>query len=223
MLAAMDAARIAALLEPFLGGEASSPSVAVQLHVYLDLLLRWNVHINLTAVRDPEEIVRRHFGESLFAARALLEGGAFASPPGQLVTLSDVGSGAGFPGIPIKLFAPEVRLTLVESQYKKAVFLREVIRTLRLEGAEVFCGRAESWNRSATIVTMRAVEKFETVLPAAASLVSERGTLCLLLGEGQIQSAEAVLGARWRLSTGQLIPLSNGRAVVMGRHYKESR
>ena len=76
MLTTMDAARIAALLEPFLGGEPVSPNLATQLQTYLDLLLRWNARINLTAVRDPEQIVTRHFGESLFAARLLRDAGA---------------------------------------------------------------------------------------------------------------------------------------------------
>src|SRR5664279_742924 len=197
MLAAMDAARIAELLEPFLGGEPVSPDLAAQLQAYLELLLRWNAHINLTAVRDPEQIVTRHFGESLFIARLLRDAGAFASLAGVAPTLADVGSGAGFPGIPIKLFAPELQLTLIESHNKKATFLREVIRTLGIQDAEVYCGRAETWNHKAEIVTMRAVEKFEDILPVAASLVGEAGTLCLLIGTSQTQSAQAVLGSQW--------------------------
>ena len=143
MLAAMDADRIAALLGPFLGGTPLSPHLAAQLQAYLALLLRWNARINLTTVRDPEQVVTRHFGESLFAARLLRDAGAFTAQAGNAATLADVGSGAGFPGIPTKLFVPEVELTLIESQNKKATFLREVIRTLGIEGTEVFCGRAE--------------------------------------------------------------------------------
>ena len=108
MLAAMDADRIAALLEPFLGGTPLSPKLAAQLQAYLALLLRWNARINLTTVRDPEQIVTRHFGESLFAARLLRDAGAFTAQAGNAATLADVGSGAGFPGIPTKLFVPEV-------------------------------------------------------------------------------------------------------------------
>ncbi len=172
MLASMDSDRIAALLEPFLGGEPVSPRLLAQLQAYLDLLLRWNARINLTAVRDPEQIVTRHFGESLFAARILRDDGAFAT--GLPVSLADVGSGAGFPGIPIKLFAPDIHLTLIESQNKKSTFLKEVIRTLELENAEVYPGRAEHWGKTAQIVTMRAVERFDSVLPVAASLGNQR-------------------------------------------------
>src|SRR5271167_2245380 len=127
----MDAVRIAELLQPFAEPHMLSPELSAQLESYLDLLLRWNARINLTAVRDPEQVVTRHFGESLFAARVL-----FAESP-KSATLADVGSGAGLPGIPIKLFAPGIALTLIESHQKKATFLREVIRTLELEHAEV--------------------------------------------------------------------------------------
>src|SRR5450432_2851718 len=146
MLSAMDSARIAALLEPFLGSAPAPPGLLDKLQAYLDLLLRWNARINLTAVRDPEQIVTRHFGESLFAARILRDDGAF--PSGSPISLADVGSGAGFPGIPIKLFAPEIHLTLIESQNKKSTFLKEAIRTLQLENAEVYPGRAEHWGNT---------------------------------------------------------------------------
>ena len=218
MLAAMDAARIAALLEPFMGGEPVSAGLAAQLQAYLDLLLRWNARINLTAVRNPEEIVTRHFGESLFAARLLRDAGAFASTAGVAPTLADVGSGAGFPGIPIKLFAPQIRLTLIEAQNKKATFLREVIRTLDIEGAEVFGGRAENWNQRAAIVTMRAVEKFERALPVTAALVANRGTLCLLIGAGQTQSAHKALGREWQFSAAVPLPDSNGSVALVGKN-----
>ena len=98
----MEIARIAELLAPFSGGEALAPALLEQLQAYLDLLLHWNARMNLTAVRDPEAIVTRHFGESLFAARVLLRDAGAAA----CATLADVGSGAGFPGVPMKLFSP---------------------------------------------------------------------------------------------------------------------
>jgi 16S rRNA (guanine527-N7)-methyltransferase len=217
MLAAMDAARIAELLEPFLGGEPLSPALAAQLQTYLELLLRWNARINLTAVHDPEQIVTRHFGESLFAARVLRDAGALVSPVGVAPTLADVGSGAGFPGIPIKLIAPELPLTLIESQNKKAAFLREVVRTLGIDGAEVFSGRAEAWNHRAAIVTLRAVEKFESALPIAAALAAHGGTLCLLIGASQTRTAQELLGPQWQLGIVNPIPDSVGRVALMGK------
>jgi len=132
----MDNDRLAELLRPFTVGMKLSEHLLDQLQVYLDLLLRWNARVNLTAVRDPEQIVTRHFGESLFAA------GVIRARHRADERLADVGSGAGFPGIPIKLAIPDIALTLIESQSKKATFLREVVRALNLQGANVFCGRA---------------------------------------------------------------------------------
>ena len=205
----LDAARIATLLQPFADVPAG---VVAQVHTYLDLLLRWNARMNLTAVRDPEQIVTRHFGESLFAAKVLRDAGAFV---GTTPTMSDIGSGAGFPGIPIKLLVPEVCITLIESQNKKAAFLREVIRTLSLTGAEVFCGRAETWQRISHIVTLRAVEKFDTVLPVAASLVAAGGYLCLLIGAAQAEAIHKSLPGL-RFSTPSTIPQSRDRMIVVG-------
>ena len=211
----LDAARIATLLEPFV---APSPAeLASQLQIYLELLLRWNARMNLTAVRDPEQIVTRHFGESLFAARVLRDAGAFESAENAPPSLADVGSGAGFPGLPIKLFLPEVRLILIESQNKKATFLREVIRTLGLQDAQVFCGRAEIWSQNANVVTLRAVEKFENTLAAVAPLTTPGGTLGLLIGTTQLEVARRRLGSKWQFSHAVPVPNSVERVVLVGR------
>ncbi len=209
----MDTARIAELLHPFLHGADLSPHALEQLEVYLALLLRWNARINLTAVREPEQIVTRHFGESLFAAQVLL-GNENDTAKGP--SLADVGSGAGFPGIPMKLFVPDLALTLIESHNKKATFLREVIRTLQLDCTEVSCGRAEQWGNTADLVTLRAVEQFERVLPIAAHLVAPDGKLCLLVGEGQVPTARQTLGASWIWQPATKVPLSAERVVLVG-------
>src|SRR5205823_10935323 len=108
---------IADLLTRYL--EHGSPSLYAQLSTYLDLLLKWNARTNLTAIRDPEEIVRRHFGESLFAAGHLpVEDLGVSGPDSGPITLLDLGSGAGFPGLPIALLCPGVQVTLAESQNK---------------------------------------------------------------------------------------------------------
>jgi 16S rRNA (guanine527-N7)-methyltransferase len=206
----METSRIAALLQPFTAGAELSPSVLHQVHLYLDLLLRWNARVNLTAVRDPERIVTRHFGESLFAAQVL------AKNPETATSLADVGSGAGFPGIPIKLWMPQLRLTLIESQNKKATFLREVLRTLNLPNAEVFCGHAEQWKQAADIVTLRAVERFESALPMAASLVAAHGRLCLLIGSDQFHTARHLL-PEWSWAEQIPLPGSNARVIALGQ------
>jgi 16S rRNA (guanine527-N7)-methyltransferase len=209
----MDPAHIAELLRPFARDTVVSPAILEQLQLYLDLLLRWNARINLTAVRDPEQIVTRHFGESLFAARILCPAGRDT----EICTLADVGSGAGFPGIPIKLWAPQMELTLIESQNKKATFLREVLRTLKVDNAHVFGGRAEDWGNDADVVTLRAVEKFETALPVAARVVTPGGRLCLLIGASQLETARKLLGERWIWDEAHRVPQSTGRVITIAQ------
>src|SRR5882762_2437346 len=97
-----------------------------QIQQYTKLLLTWNEKINLTAIRDPLEILYRHFCECMYAAEALhLENGR----------LADVGSGGGFPGLALKIIRPGLRVFLVESNIKKVTFLAEVIRELGLRDA----------------------------------------------------------------------------------------
>ena len=218
MTEVMDCGRIAELLLPFAGKVELPPGILEQLQLYLDLLLRWNARVNLTSIRTPEEVVTRHFGESLFAARILAGDSAKRhANPKPLMTLADVGSGGGFPGIPIKLWAPDVRLTLIESQNKKATFLREVLRALKLEDAEVFFGRAEKWGKTADVVTLRAVEQFEAVLPVAAALVAPNGRLCLLVGEGQIEVVRRVAGPLWTWDEPVFVPRSAKRVILIGK------
>lgn len=222
----MQPARIAALLSPFLGGAALSDSQLAQLAGYLDLLLRWNARINLTAVRDPEQIVTRHFGESLFTARHLYPSGwPLATGHWQLI---DIGSGPGFPGLPIKIWAPALPTTLLESNQRKATFLREVVRALQLTEVEVLSIRAEAYagqiaNYKLQItnltVTLRAVERFHQVLPTTLELLQQSPAasrrLALLIGAAQVEPARALAGTlAW--SDPLSIPQSSQRVLLIG-------
>ena len=157
------------LLTPYLEGAAVPEGLYAQLGTYLELLTKWNARTNLTAIREPAEMVRRHFGESLFAARQLPE----------CATLLDFGSGAGFPGLPMQLWRPELGVTLAESQNKKATFLREVCRTLGLK-TEVWAARVEGMaaGREFDVVALRAVDNMEVAL-AAARVRARRGMVVL--------------------------------------------
>jgi 16S rRNA (guanine527-N7)-methyltransferase len=156
--------KIAELLRPYLkGGRQSSDFFAASglyaaLAAYLELLLKWNARTNLTAIREPEEIVRRHFGESLFVAGHLRD----------CDSLLDFGSGAGFPGIPIQLAYPTLDVTLAESQGKKAAFLREAVRELGLS-TRVWAGRVEAMSpeRRFEVVALRAVDLMDMALVEA--------------------------------------------------------
>ncbi len=168
---------IRSLLAPFTD-EVHVPEILyTQLSSYLDLLLRWNGRTNLTAIRDPREIVTRHFGESLFAAYKLRS----VAPDAQ--STLDFGSGAGFPGIPLQLALPEMRVTLAESQGKKAAFLREAIRVLKLP-TTLWARRAEEMTPSQTfdLVTLRAVDKMDDALVGARERLTAEGKLLVLGG-----------------------------------------
>jgi 16S rRNA (guanine527-N7)-methyltransferase len=223
----MDLQSIDELLKPFLTSESGAlpsetsfeaePAILSkeqlqQVSNYLDLLLRWNSRINLTAVREPEEIIRRHFGESMFVARHLFPLRTQMPASKQLI---DFGSGAGFPGLPIKIWAGEIEVTLIESNQKKTTFLREVIRKLELQDVIVFSGRAEDFDNRAHTVTLRAVEKFENSLRVASRLVASNGRLALLIGESQVKSAREVVNEfNWKDPI--RIPQSSNRILLVG-------
>ena len=170
-MATLTDTQIAAILHPYLPN--ASAILCAQLSTYLDLLLRWNARTNLTAIREPEEIVRRHFGESLFTATHL--------PPAM--TLLDFGSGAGFPGLPIQLLRPNLAVTLSESQGKKASFLREVIRVLALP-TEVWSARVETMppDRTFSVVALRAVDNMDAAITEATRRTQPGGTIAILGG-----------------------------------------
>jgi 16S rRNA (guanine527-N7)-methyltransferase len=174
---------------------------------YFSLLHRWNARINLTAVRDQEGILTRHFVESIACARAL---------PAGIHTLLDFGSGAGFPGIPIALCRPEIAVTLAESQGKKAAFLREAVRVLAIS-ANVHSGRAEALRAVFDCVTLRAVEKMEAAVQAASKLLLPGGWLALMTTRSELDKLKTASGAEF--SWLQLVPMpgSEARLLALGK------
>jgi 16S rRNA (guanine527-N7)-methyltransferase len=203
----MTITEIIALLRPF---AVVNQDHAAQILMYINILLKWNARVNLTAVRRPEHIVKRHFGESLFAAGQLLL-------PGQVCSIMDLGSGAGFPGLPIAMWEPKANITLIESNGKKAVFLNEVVRSLGLGNVAVFNGRGEDYGSQADWVIMRAVEKFDSSMLTASALVAPQGRLALMIGESQIQKAKELgKGFVWQASIA--IPGGESRVLLVGTH-----
>src|SRR5579875_1349084 len=158
------------LLAPFLTAELPDDLI-IQLSIYLDLLIRWNARVSLTSIRSPEEIVQRHFGESLFTAEKLSKHLKNDSK------LLDYGSGAGFPGLPIQLYLPQIHVTLAESQARKVAFLREVIRTLNLS-TQIWPKRVEEMDpRQFDAVTLRAVERMSISMESAGLRVRDGGQI----------------------------------------------
>ena len=156
--------------------------LASRLARYLDLLLRWNARTNLSAIRRPETIVLRHFGESLQSAAALSNSGG---------TLLDYGSGAGFPGAVCALANPAFQVTLAESQNKKAAFLQELCRHVPVP-ASVHAGRVESMpvSRLFDVVMMRAVDRMEAACDEARKRVRPGGRLMVMTTENHLSMLE---------------------------------
>jgi 16S rRNA (guanine527-N7)-methyltransferase len=201
----VETAAIADLLQPFIQLDEMRLRA---ISTYIDLLLKWNARINLTAIREPNEIVQRHFGESFFVAKYLLE-------QKRPQTAIDLGSGAGFPGVPFALLALDVRVTLIESQQKKATFLKELVHVLGLKNVVVFNDRAENYPRTADLVMLRAVEKFEHALPMAVRLAKAGGRSALMIGVGQVEFARR-LSAEVSWGGAVQIPCSNSRELLVG-------
>ncbi len=196
-MAALTSTHIADCLFPYLGSTPTPPQLFDQLSAYLDLLLKWNARTNLTSIRDPEAIVMRHFGESLFLA---------AHVPAGIQTVLDLGSGAGFPGLPLHLLRPDLSVTLAESQHKKSAFLREAIRSLDLT-TQVHAGRAEELmgTQSFDLVALRAVDKMHEALTLARALGAKR----LVLTTKAETSRESDIRARHAL------PSSEDRVLIL--------
>ncbi|HZC43779.1 MAG TPA: RsmG family class I SAM-dependent methyltransferase, partial [Acidobacteriaceae bacterium] len=165
-------------------------------------------------------LVRLHLAECLRAAQSI---------PLDVHTVLDFGSGAGFPGIPIQIARPELRVTLAESQKKKAAFLREVVRDLRLSGASVHAGRVEEMAASSTfdLVTLRAVDRMELAVQAALPRVraphdSHRGACMVLTSLSEVAALTAGVSVEKQDSIAmqwmppEEIPGTGQRVILLG-------
>ncbi len=197
-MASLSSETIGTLVAPFYPSPGADLLDA--LAAYLDLLMRWNVHTNLTAIRDPATVVARHFGESLFASQHVPSSGS----------LLDFGSGAGFPGVPIALARRGLSVTLAESQNKKASFLREAVRVLGLS-TQVWPSRVEAMRPGLRFdyVTMRAVDRMPSAMVAAGERASS--ALLVLTTAGAEQDGLEVDGLTLRRSLP--IPFSERRIL----------
>lgn len=179
-----------------------------QIQQYTRILWAWNDKVNLTAIRDPLEVLYRHFCESMFGAALL---------PVENCRLADLGSGGGFPGLPLKIIRPDLQLFLVESNVKKATFLAEAIRELGLTDARVLVSRYEELGEEIApldVVCSRALGDFSNFLAWAASpSVSARQALLWLGGRDldEVRTQPA-----WQWSEPVSIPKSLQRFLLMG-------
>ena len=204
------------LSEPEIAAELAAyqvvlpPEGLTQLSIYLELLVRWNRRVNLTGLREPRDMVRRLFGESLFLTTVV-------SLHGWLV---DVGSGAGFPGLALKLALPELRVTLVEARRKRAVFLQEVARSCHFSSVEVVAERFETWAQARQslerphFITTRAVNMDPDLLAAFARLLEPGGVL-LSQTTRQIASRLEAVAVGWKLKAPIVVPKTESSIVLI--------
>ena len=184
-------------LDDGLRGLALDPSLAAPLLEYLALLARWNRTYNLTAVRDPREMV----------VRPLLDSLAVVPHMRGIATLADLGTGPGLPGIPLAIALPGLRVALVESNGKKARFLRQAVRTLGLENASVHECRAEDLDMPGAFdaITARALATLAEIIAFGGHLLRPGGRLLAMKGV-RPDDEIAALPDGWRML--EAIPLA---------------
>ncbi len=179
-----------------------------QIQQYIKALLVWNDKINLTAIREPLEIFYRHFCESMYAANVI----SF-----QNGRLADIGSGGGFPGIPLKIMRPEMQVFLVESNVKKATFLAEVVRDLQLTNTRVLVSRYEELDEEVApldVICARAVGELGPLLAWARSERIGAKETILWIGGRDLEETQRIAGWKWREPIA--IPQSLRRFLLVG-------
>ena len=186
----------------------------LQIQQYTKILGAWNEKINLTAIRDPLEILYRHFCESMFAAFAVpLENGR----------LADVGSGGGFPGVPLKILRPNLQIVLIESNIKKATFLAEVVREIGLPDVQVLVGRYEELGEELApldFVCSRALGEFGPFLAWAGSEKIAAKEVILWIGARDLEEIRGIDGWEWREPI--QMPHSLRRLILVGQRKMET-
>jgi 16S rRNA (guanine527-N7)-methyltransferase len=182
---------------------------AEQFMRYLAHLIEWNKAINLTAIVDPKKIINKHFVDSLVGLVAT------SFPKNGMVL--DVGSGGGFPGIPLKIMRSDIRLTLVEPVQKKCSFLNSVIGLLKLQDVSTFCGTIEQFTKqplsdAIDMVVVRAL-KYEEIRKHLPALLTSKGKVVLYRTE-RIKKQE--IGEEFHLvsETDLILPQGSGKRVV---------
>ena len=191
---------------------------------YRKELLDWNTRINLTAITDPQDVLLKHFLDSL----SLLK--AYTNPEARLL---DIGSGAGFPGLPLKIVRPQWHVTLLEATGKKTLFLHHVVETLQLRNVELIHGRAEelahkrAYRATFDIVTARAVSALPTLLEYCAPYCRVGGAIVLpkkgdLIEElQQAEHAAVHVGTKFKADIPVDLPgLADGRRLLVWEQRK---
>ena len=194
-------------LSPF--SISPSEDQIAKIREYTLLLLKWNRSVSLTSLKDPLEIIGRHFGESMFASGLL---------PVENCRLVDIGTGAGFPGLALKIACPSISLVLIESNKKKCAFLSEVVRALRFADVEIRPERFEHIRPESVLansITSRAVGEFKQLLRWSINALVRRGHLIVWVGSED--STRIASNPGWIWQPAVRIPDSQRRFILIGR------
>jgi len=202
----LDDQQIQAALLPY--DVSADHDLCNDIRIYTETLLRWNEKISLTTVTDPTEILRLHFGESFFAASVSgIANGRVA----------DIGTGAGFPGIPMRMVRRGLDLTLVEPIAKRTAFLGEVLRNLTISDATIIRCRMEELPTEAScfdLIVARALGRYDRLLRWSETRISRNGSIMLLLGESDTEHISK--DQNWVWCQPKRIPQSKGRFILIG-------
>ncbi len=180
-----------------------------QLLLYLSQLTRWNQTTNLTSITAPQEIVVKHFIDSLMALMA-------TEFPWN-AAVADIGTGAGFPGVPLKIARPDLNVVLIESNQKKCSFLNTIVGLLKLDRVSVFSGTAEQYEKLSKhpafdVIVIRAL-RFEEVASSIKRLIRENGRL-VLYRTGPVDRPDIVSGFRVESETSFSLPMNFGQRII---------
>jgi 16S rRNA (guanine527-N7)-methyltransferase len=196
------------ILESTLSGfglDALTEHQFTQLVKHHSMLCHWNRRINLTRIVEPAEAARLHYAESLF-------GGQFI---GEATSLLDIGSGAGFPAVPLAVARPDVRVVALEANQKKSLFLKEVKDDLSLEYFNVVADRLESYDWSGfEMLTSRALDRAETILPGVVRRLAGHQRLMLYCAPDLLKVIEESLESRFTIEA-HPIPQSDSRLIAI--------
>jgi 16S rRNA (guanine527-N7)-methyltransferase len=187
------------------GLEALTEHQFTQLVKHYSMLCHWNRRTNLTRIVEPKEAARLHYAESLFGGRFI----------GEATSVLDIGSGAGFPAVPLAVAMPGVHVVALEANQKKSLFLKEVKGELGLGNLEVVTGRLESYDWSGfDMLTSRALDRAESILPGVVRLLAVHQRFMLYCAPDLLRAIRGSVGSEIAVEA-HPVPQSDSRLIAI--------
>lgn len=170
----------------------------LKLTKYYNMLIEWNAKINLTRITSPKDVYLKHFYDSLTLVKAI--------DLTKITSLCDIGSGAGFPGIVLKIFYPNLSITLLDSLNKRVIFLNEVIKELALKDIKALHSRSEDYHGTFDLITARAVANLSNLIPYINNLMTKNNTFIAMKAniDQELEVAKPIL-AKYHLEVTRIV------------------